>query len=241
MMKFENNVSGVAFLNRIDEILEEQSRTRKSFCESLGILQGTMATWKTKDIMPPINTINLIAKNLEVSLDWICVGNPDFEKKERILREQSRAHIRQRVYIALKKKYENDDNRFQDNFLDNEVLLEELHKHYFSTGYVSYLTLYNWAKGRCEIELNVFNQWAVSLNTTLDYILRNSELIIPSNKNFSIPFEADLYDLAQKYRSELYCLDNLTDQRKQTASSVLNQLMELEHFKYVESKNNSTQ
>lgn len=48
----ERIVSGIAFLNRIDEILEEQNRTRKSFCESLQILPGTMATWKTKDIMP---------------------------------------------------------------------------------------------------------------------------------------------------------------------------------------------
>ncbi|MCI6480386.1 MAG: helix-turn-helix domain-containing protein [Spirochaetia bacterium] len=232
MEKNARIVSGIAFLNRIDEILEEQNRTRKSFCESLQILPGTMATWKTKDIMPPINTINLIAKKLEVSIDWLCNGNPDFEKTERVLGEQSRTNIRRRIYTALKKKYENDDLRFQDNFLNNNSLLEQLHEYYFSTDFVSYKTLYNWAKGRCEIELYVFTQLSVILNTTLGYILRNSEFIILSNPKFSLAFEPKLYNLAQEYRNELYCLANLTEGRKQSAHLLIKQLMELEYLKF---------
>ena len=228
MARIENIISGIAFLNRIDEILREQNQTRKSFCDSLDILPGTMATWKTKDIMPPINTINLIADELNVSIDWLCNGNPNFEKNERILGDQSRTNIRQRIYKALKLKYENEDIRFHDNFLGNETLIAELHKYYFGTGYVSYQMLYNWSKGRCEIDLHVFTRWSINLNTTLDFILRNSEFIIPSNNKYSIPFEPELYDLAQEYRNELYCLHNLTDNRKHSALSILNQLMELE-------------
>ena len=67
-------ISGIDFVKRIDMLLKEKNKTRKELCESLSILQGTMATWKTKDIMPPIHTIYLIAKELNVSIDWLVTG-----------------------------------------------------------------------------------------------------------------------------------------------------------------------
>ena len=94
--KTENHVcSGIAFINRIDLVLKEQQRTRKSLCESLGILQGTMATWKTKDIMPPIDTIVQIAKALDVSTDWLLTGK-DFcytDKKKDLNEEKINRNI----------------------------------------------------------------------------------------------------------------------------------------------------
>mgnify|MGYP002868500646 CR=1 FL=1 len=236
MKKLGNSVSGVAFLNKIDEILAEQNKTRKSLCETLGILQGTMATWKTKDIMPSIDTIKSIAEELNVSVDWLISDSKHFEEQEHFFRQYSRHSIRLRIYDALKKKYEKDDNRFTSNFLNNESLLRELHYYYFNGGYVSYDVLYNWSKGRCEINTYFFDQWAQSLNTTLQFILTGSEVLIPSNDNYSKPFEEDLYNLALEYRNELYCLDNLTDERKKSGITIINQLMRLEHLEYVEKK-----
>lgn len=226
----ENYTSGVVFLNKIDTILKEQNRTRKNFCESLGILQGTMATWKTKNIMPPIHTILLISKELEVSLDWLCNNKNDFEETCYCLGDQSRSAIRQRIYKALGEKYKTDDDRFNCDFLTDESLLEELHKYYFNGGYVSYRTLYNWSRGRCEIEPYIFNQWAISLNTTLQYILTNSELLIPSSEGYSKVFDKDLYDLAIKFQYKLYTLNALTETRSDAANDILNLLMKLQSF-----------
>ena len=239
MNNSENLVSGVVFLNKIDTVLKEQNRTRKSFCESLGILQGTMATWKTKDIMPPIHTIILIAKELEVSVDWICTNESDFEESRYYLGDQSRWAIRKRIYNALGEKYKDEDNRFNCDFLSDESLLEELHKYYFNPGYVSYRTLYNWSNGRCEIEPYIFNQWATSLNTTLQYLLTNSELLIPSDEGYSKEFDKDLYSLALKYRTKLYTLNSLTESRSNTANDILNQLMRLQHLENVVKNNNT--
>ena len=48
--------TGISFINRIDSILKQQNRTRKSLCDDLEILPGMMATWKTKNILPSIDT-----------------------------------------------------------------------------------------------------------------------------------------------------------------------------------------
>ena len=217
-------ISGIKFINRIDDTLKDQNKTRKYLCEKLNILQGTMATWKTKDIMPPVDTIQRIANELEVSTQWLIDGDINFEENTNFLGAQSRKSIRERIYIALKNKYENKDNRFTDDYLSNSMLLRELHNYYFAGDFVSFDYLYNWSKGRCEIEFFKFNQLAIGLNTSL----------VSSDDGYSTSFEKKLYDLAVEFRNELYCLDCLTEDRKKSAITIINQLMELEHLKYVE-------
>ncbi len=236
MKKNSNSVSGISFLNKIDEVLAEQQRTRKSLCEALGILQGTMATWKTKDIMPPIDTIKRIAVALGVSVDWLITDSKDFEEREHILNQYSRHSIRLRVYEALKNKYEKIDNRFVTDFLSNESLLRELHQYYFTGGYVPYETLLNWSKGRCNIDTYIFSQWAEGLNTTLQFLLTGSEVLIPSKDNYSKPFDKNLYDLALEFRNELYLLYNYSPDRLNVVKYLLNDLMKVEHQEYVEKK-----
>ena len=73
-------ISGIKLINRIDDTLKDQNKTRKYLCEKLNILQGTMATWKTKNIMPPVDTIQKIAIELEVSAQWLIDGDINFEE-----------------------------------------------------------------------------------------------------------------------------------------------------------------
>lgn len=71
-------ISGIKLINRIDKILKERNQTRKYLCEKLNILQGTMATWKTKNIMPSVQTLYKICVKLDVSLNWLIVGDDFF-------------------------------------------------------------------------------------------------------------------------------------------------------------------
>lgn len=230
--------SGIELVETIDLLLQEKNLTRKDFCKGLDIPPSTIATWKTRNIFPTVDVLALIARRLEVTLDWLINDSDSFNEKEQIFRQYSRKSIRLRIYESLKNKYKNDDNRFSDDFLENENLIKELHHYYFNGGDISYEVLLNWSKGRCELDLYYFDRWAISLNTTLQFILTGSELLIPSKSNgYSSSFEKQLYEAALNNRNDLNCLDNLTGDRKQVAHSVLNQLMELEHFKYVEKKN----
>lgn len=225
---------GIEFVNKIDSVLKDSNKTRKELAEKLNIIPATMATWKTKDIMPPIDTIQRIADELMVSIDWLVNGDIDFENNETYLKEWSRKSVRRRIYIALGNKYKDDDKRFAEGYLDNEPLLKELHKYYFGGGYVLYEELYNWAKGRRELDQKLFHQWAQSLNTTIQYLITGTELLIPSDDNYSKPFEKDLYDLAIEFRNELYCLHCYSPERLKIGKNILNELMKLEHLEYIE-------
>lgn len=226
--------SGIEFVNKIDSVLKDSNKTRKELAEKLNIIPATMATWKTKDIMPPVDTIQRIADELMVSIDWLVNGDIDFENNETYLREWSRKSVRRRIYIALGNKYKDDDKRFAEGYLDNEPLLKELHKYYFGGGYVLYEELYNWAKGRRELDQKLFHQWAQNLNTTLQFIITGGDILIPSSDKYSKPFEKDLYDLALDFRNELYCLHCYSPERLKRAKELLNEFMKLEHLEYVE-------
>ena len=227
--------TGIELINRIDKILFELHKTRKEFAKEIKIQPNTMGNWKSNNSMPPADTINQIAKALGVSADWLLNGSSDFDEKEHLLGDYSRKSIRLRVYEALKNKFKSEDNRFTDSFLSDEPLIKELHHYYFNGGYVSYEALLNWSKGRCEIPLYAFNQWALSLNSTLQFILTGSEILIPSKrKGYSDPVEIELYDMAKEYQNELHILENLTGERKESAKKILNQLMRLEHLEEIE-------
>lgn len=157
------------------------------------------------------------------------------------MKEWSRKSVRRRIYIALGNKYKDDDKRFAEGYLDNEPLLKELHKSYFDGGYVLYEELYNWAKGRHELDQKLFHQWAQNLNTTLQFIITGGDILIPSSDKYSNPFEKDLYDLAIEFRNELYCLHSYSPERLKIGKSILNELMKLEHLEYVEKNKNNPQ
>lgn len=70
--------SGIEFVNRIDSVLKDSNKTRKELAKKLNIIPATMATWKTKDIMPPVDTIQRIADELIVSIDWLVTGKEYF-------------------------------------------------------------------------------------------------------------------------------------------------------------------
>lgn len=223
--------NGIELVETIDLLLQEKNITRKDFCKTINIPASTIATWKTRNIFPTIDVLSLIANNLGVSLDWLINDSSNFIDEEKDLGQCSRKSIRNRVYQSLEKKYKENDERFSDGFLEDENLKKELHEYYFRGGYVSYEVLLNWSKGRCDIDLSVFNHWAISLNTTLQFILTGSELLIPSESNgYSSTFEKDLYEMALKHRHQLYNLDTLTEDRKKTANDILHHLKRLEDF-----------
>lgn len=231
--------NGIQLVETIDLLLQEKNLTRKDFCKSINIPPSTIATWKTRNICPTVDVLSVIADNLGISLDWLVNDSSSFDDLEETLGNYSRKSIRLRIYQSLKNKYVKVDKRFTDDFLENENRIKELHNYYFSGGYVSYEKLLNWSKGRTDIDIYIFNEWAISLNSTLQFILTGNEILIPSSTNdYSRTFEKRLYDLALEFRNELYCLDCLTGERKQTGSSILNQLMDLEHRIYVEKNGN---
>lgn len=219
MHNTEIDFSGIELVNRIDTVLKELNVTRKAFCESLNIIPGTMATWKTKNLFPPVQTLSILADELEVSLDWLITGYPGWGVSKEDFGTNSREAIRERIYKTLTKK---------DNVSEEE--LKAIHKQNPATFPVSYQALYNWAKGRISLDMYFFHQMAYKLNTNLQYLLTGEETSMPSD------FDPVLFKEARENQNAVHCLYNLSEDKKKIVGDMLNKLMELEHLEQVSKK-----
>ncbi len=212
---------GINLVNNIVILSEEIGLTRKEFAEQMGFNQSTIATWKTKNILPPVDTIFNIARRFEVSIEWLMSDNTS---QQEIL---YRKLIRKRIYESLSKKLniENADDPLQ-------------HKIFFTNmPNLTYRVLFNWAECRINLNLSVLQEIAYSLGENIEYLFG---IDFDFDKDFA-QNDRKILETAQRNLNDLFCLDNLTEDRKKSASMILNQLMKLEHLEYIEKqKNNNT-
>ena len=213
---------GIELVNKIDLLLNELHLTRKEFAEQLSLNASTIATWKTKNIIPPMETLAIIAKRLEVSLEWLITKDSQsgIKNTQRVI--QTRRLIRNNIYKIISEKHGINDSEHPSN-----------HSRFFSNiPDLTYRLLFNWAEGRINLNEFVLQDIAFLLGVPIEYLFSDSQKD-SNNQNFE---QNDKYILETALRNlnDLFCLDNLTGERKKTASSILNQLMELEHLKYVE-------
>lgn len=215
----ELHLSGIDLINRIDEVLKEQDSSRKELCEKLDILQGTMSTWKTKDIFPPVQTLSKIADELEVSLDWLIAGYPGWGVDKETFGENSREAVRERIYKALTGKEGLTEEEIQAAHTENKLSFP-----------ITYQALKNWAKGRISLDMYFFQQMAYNLNTNIQYLLTGQDDKLPQD------FDPVLFKAARENANSVHCLYNLSDDKKKIVGDMLNKLMELEHFEHISKK-----
>ena len=219
--------NGIDFLNRIDEVLLERNISKKELSKILELNTSTISNWKTSNSLPPVNTINKIAEFLEVSIDWLINGNSLNQISDKYKNILSRNFIRDRVYSIISDKLNIKD-------ADNE----ETHKLFFiNLPKFTYRLFINWSKYRCNFDIYILQEVAFTLGVTLDHLLTTEvnpqQDIEQTNRK--------ILETAQRNLNDLFCLDNLTEDRKKSASMILNQLMKLEHLEYVEKqKHNNT-
>lgn len=73
-------ITGVQLVKIIEEFTKKKKISRKDFCESLEIPYQTLASWKTKNILPSLESLNKIAEYMNVSLGWLVCA-PDIESE----------------------------------------------------------------------------------------------------------------------------------------------------------------
>lgn len=211
---------GIDLVNRIDQVLSDTGMSRKEFGEKLNIVQSTLATWKSRDICPPVDTLSKIADELEVSLDWLIAGYPGWGVDKETFGENSREAVRERIYKALIKKDE----------LPSEEELAKIHTENKTSFPISYQALRNWSKGRISLDMYFFQQMAYKLNTNIQYLLTGQDDKLPKD------FDPVLFKAARENANSVHCLYNLSEDKKQIVSDMLNKLMELEHLEHVSKK-----
>lgn len=77
------NLSGISLVNRIDELAKKEGITRKDLSERLGMNPSTISSWKSKNNIPPIETLCIIADYFDISLDYLVRGYDFYNKKNK--------------------------------------------------------------------------------------------------------------------------------------------------------------
>jgi len=214
------DISGISLVNRIDEVLSELGLTRKEFAAKIDVIPTTMATWKTRDIFPPVDTLSKIADELEVSLDWLIAGYPGFGVDKETFGEYSREAVRERIYKSLIGKDE----------LPSEEELAKIHAENKISFPIAYQALRNWSKGRISLDMYFFQQMAYNLKTNIQYLLTGQDDKLPQD------FDPVLFKAARENANSVHCLYNLSEDKKKIVSDMLNKLMDLEHLEHVSKK-----
>ena len=219
--------SGIILVNNLDTLLGEYNISRKELAKQLNINQSTIAAWKARNIIPPVETLYKISSLFEVSIEWLISEpkNSSYNDYHRTL--IMRQAIRNRIYecVANKKGVEDADN-------------ELMHISFFTNmPNLTYRLLSNWAKVRIDFSEYVLQDIAFTLGLELDYLINGTDS--DETKTDETPLQKNdqyILETARKNLNDLFCLDNLTGERRKLAKDMLNQLMKLEHLEYVEKK-----
>lgn len=218
------------FAERVYLVLSELNISKKAFSESLGLSHSAVSSWKATNTFPSVEVLFSVAEKLEVSIDWLLNGESSlYVMVESTHSERARTEVRKRIYQSVCSKYPEDTICQKVDFTD-EAALEEIHKAYFKDGFISYRRLFNWAKGRCEIDYILFEQIADNFGANILYLLVDSAKDLPSD------FEPQLFALAKTFRNQLYCLHNFSPERLQQTETYISDQWSLQAYENKDQK-----
>lgn len=69
------NIDRKKFAERLKQLISSRYDTQRQFANELGVSDNTVSNWVNGTNMPQTDTIHLIAKVLEVNIDYILVGD----------------------------------------------------------------------------------------------------------------------------------------------------------------------
>ena len=211
--------NGIVLVDKIDILTKELGITRKDFAKQLDINPSTIATWRTRNILPPMETIEAIAEYFKVSIEWLVTEDSTSKLFDSQKIKASRKAIRDRIYDLVASK---TPEKFETQ--------EELHNYFFDDmPDFTFKFLYNWSEGRININEYVFEEIAFRIGVSLDYLISGTGEVIyqPVTKEARDEY---IFHKAKLYADELLCISRLTGPRKQLARDMLLQLTHLERF-----------
>ena len=222
--------NGIVLVDKIDILIKELGLSRKAWSMQFGINPSTIATWRTRNILPPMETIEAIAEYFKVSIEWLISEDSTSELFDSQKIKSSRKAIRDRIYDIA-------DSKTPEHY----ETLEELHERFFEdTPEFTFKFLYNWSEGRININEYVLEEIAFKLGTTLDYLisgLDKKEAIDYQHESDIIDDEKLLHKAKRNYYDVLR-LDKLSGARKELISNMLYELGKLQNLEFWERHKN---
>lgn len=157
--------NGVELVEILDNYLKSKNISRRQFSTLVDIPNSTIATWKSKNILPSVDLLAKIAKFMNVSLDWLVYGELFENANEQNTYENpcSRKNILYRIEIVLRQTTNDYDYDFKSQ---HEKYLNEI---------IDFETLINWSDYKTEIPESTLQKIATKLKVPLQWLLTKDE------------------------------------------------------------------
>lgn len=215
--------TGTDLVERIDKIMKERNLQRKDLCADLKIPTSTIATWKTRGLLPSVDVVFQIAEYLHVSVQWLFTGelSEGYNKANTANNPLSPISIINRLDIVLR---QNNNDFIYDSIQLHETYLKDI---------VSSDTLANWCNGRLYPDLETLSKLAVKIKVNLQWLLTGEEL-------FKEQYNQTAMELSKKYQSILFSYDCMNDDDRKIVSDLIIRLFKLQRMEYSESQKNTS-
>ena len=84
----DENINGINLFERIEKLSKEIGLTQTDLAKKINISQSTIASWKTRNSLPPIKTLCIIADYFDISLDYLVRGHNFHNKNEHNIKNE---------------------------------------------------------------------------------------------------------------------------------------------------------
>ncbi|MBQ1983072.1 MAG: helix-turn-helix transcriptional regulator [Spirochaetaceae bacterium] len=209
--------NGVELVEILDNYLKSKNISRRQFSTLVDIPNSTIATWKSKNILPSVDLLAKIAKFMNVSLDWLVYGELFENANEQNTYENpcSRKNILYRIEIVLRQTTNDYDYDFKSQ---HEKYLNEI---------IDFETLINWSDYKTEIPESTLQKIATKLKVPLQWLLTKDEY----HHEDDINAYGWLFGLAKAYPGLLKGYDCLEEEDQKFIDNYIASKLELRQLK----------
>lgn len=209
--------NGVELVEILDNYLKSKNISRRQFSTLVDIPNSTIATWKSKNILPSVDLLAKIAKFMNVSLDWLVYGELFENANEQNTYENpcSRKNILYRIEIVLRQTTNDYDYDFKSQ---HEKYLNEI---------IDFETLINWSDYKTEIPESTLQKIATKLKVPLQWLLTKDEY----HHEDDINAYGWLFGLAKAYPGLLKDYDCLEEEDQKFIDNYIASKLELRQLK----------
>lgn len=216
--------TGVEIVEILDDFLSSRKLSRRQFCTLIDIPNSTIATWKSKNILPPLELIAKIAAFMNVSLDWLVYGElfENANNQNNYENPCSRISILYRIEIVLRQTTNDYDYDFKSQ---HEKYLKDI---------IDYETLINWSNYKVDIPESTLQQIAAKLKVPLQWLITKDEY----HHEDDINAYGWIFGLAKQYEGLLKGYDCLEEEDQKFIDNYIASKLELRQLKHEKESNN---
>lgn len=148
---------------KITNLRKEKNMTQEELSNLLNVSRQTISKWESEKIYPDVNNLILISNLFSCSIDYLLIEN----EEEKCIHELDEELLTfgERI-IKLRKK----------NYITQEQLADHLG--------VSRQALFKWESNKSYPEIDKLIGLSKVFNCSIDYLLRNKEIIVSDNKKY---------------------------------------------------------